>query len=96
VRLVFTVLSAFSQLNLTGTTSSSTTSSGTDINSFNIVTGKWWIFLIMVLIMEYIVVGIYMLVGALMPTTKEEAELYGNPSGNYELRNRGDRQYAAV
>jgi len=96
IRLAFSVLSSFSKLNLTDSTSSSTSSSDTGIGRFNIVTGDWWIFLVMVLVMEYIVVGIYMLVGTLIPTQKDDTGTYENPPRNYELGSHHGRRYAAV
>lgn len=41
------------------------------LSKFNLLTGKWQLFLVMSLLMEYIVALIYLVVGALVPFDEE-------------------------
>jgi len=63
VRLIYAVLSSFSGSLVPSATSKNTNS----LAKFNMATGEWWIYLVMGLLMEYIVVIIYTAVGIRVP-----------------------------
>jgi hypothetical protein len=71
VRVVFSVLNAFSH-NIVFSSSSPPSGNTGSLSKFNLVTGEWWIYLVMSLLMEYITVLIYSLTGTLIPRGEDQ------------------------
>lgn len=67
VRVLYSVLSAYSP-----NAFSKTASHSTNLSKFNSITGDWRIYLVMSLLMEYITVLIYIITGVLIPYSKDE------------------------
>lgn len=73
VRIIYSVLSAFSP-NTAFSSSGATTTSTNGLSKFNLLTGSWHIWLVMSLIMEFIVIALYLAFGSLLPLSREETE----------------------
>jgi hypothetical protein len=69
--MVYAILNVFSHGNAFSTTSVATGS----LAKFNSLTGDWWIYLVMSLTMEYIVVLIYCITGASMPREQRDSDV---------------------
>ncbi|KIM85114.1 hypothetical protein PILCRDRAFT_817972 [Piloderma croceum F 1598] len=80
VRVVYSVLSAYSGSPISTPTSSTTGS----LSKFNIVNGEWQIYLVMGLVMEYIVVLVYVIAGILIP--RQEVDDFPSQKGPKELQ----------
>lgn len=73
MRVIYSVLSAFSPNIVFSSSSSAPTSPAPNaLSKFNTVAGSWEIYLVMGLIMELIVVVIYCATGMLLPLGKED------------------------
>jgi len=92
VRCVYSVLSAFSPISSFGSnvTTSLPPAKHTSLSKFSSFSGSWQIFLAMSLVMEYIVVLIYLAIGAVTPLqskTDEDEDIGmkgGRPGGRYD------------
>jgi hypothetical protein len=73
VRVIFSVLNAFSH-NISFSSSSPPSDNTGSLSKFNLVTGEWWIYLVMSLLMEYITVLIYSITGTLIPHSRGEGQ----------------------
>jgi hypothetical protein len=80
VRVVYSILSAYSGSPISTPTSSTTGS----LSKFNIVNGEWQIYLVMGLVMEYIVVLVYVIAGTLIP--RQEVDDFPSQKGPMELQ----------
>jgi len=83
VRVVYSVLSAFSptvQFNSNG----SITSSTSGLANFNSISGEWQIYLGMAIIMELVVIGVYIGFGITLPISKEDDQYKETQQGNVD------------
>jgi hypothetical protein len=80
VRVVYSVLSAYSGSPISTPTSSTTSS----LSKFNIVNGECQIYLVMGLVMEYIVVLVYITAGTLIP--QQDVDDFPSQKEPMELR----------
>ena len=79
VRVVYSIVSSYSGSPIPGSTSAHNS-----LAKFNMSNGTWWIYLVMGLLMEYIVVCIYTVVGLKTPTQRDGDAVMSRPfSGNY-------------
>lgn len=98
VRCIYSVLSAFSPVASFGSSASLPPAQHTSLSKFNSFSGSWQIFLVMSLVMEYIVVLIYLTLGAFTPLEKgaddgSEEDLKDGQQGMYQRRPAGVNTY---
>lgn len=91
VRCIYSVLSAFSPVSSFGGGSSNLPVQHNSLSKFNSFSGSWQIFLAMSLVMEYVVVLIYLTVGAVTPLERgtddgSEEDLKGGQHELYQQR----------
>lgn len=69
VRVIYSVISTFS-----GSPIPSATGNTNSLAKFNLANGSWWIYLIMGLLMEYISICIYTVVGWKTPASQQRVK----------------------
>lgn len=84
VRIVYSILSSYSGSPIPN--SDSTGAQGHSLSKFNMINGTWWIYLVMGLLMEYIAVCIYTIVGLMTPTQRDEDGDYASGAVNMPER----------
>ncbi|KII86377.1 hypothetical protein PLICRDRAFT_56088 [Plicaturopsis crispa FD-325 SS-3] len=84
VRLAYSVLSTYASNGFSVTSAATSSTTPASLHKFNALTGSWALYLVMALLMEYIVVGIYITVGVLTPISKEEVDYEAGERGSGE------------